>query len=203
MMKKAALLAALPVAALAMGAAAPSCSAPPPGRTVHVPGGTRYLRVTENDIHGDLTLFRADYQDGYVHGTIVPAGNGPVRDLEHFTCINPEVPGHPPCAASRGANDQMLTNDPEDLGTLGQPHTGVNHNVLADFHASGRGPTLRWRTFEHGPHEGFYFTFADGFTLHVIVDHPIHYYDLQLVTQRTTATSITHAVQTTADEDTA
>lgn len=44
-------------------------------------------------------------------------------------------------------------------------------------------------------------TFADGLELYVVLDTPIHLYDLKLVTQLTTSTSISHAVQTAGDTD--
>jgi hypothetical protein len=44
-------------------------------------------------------------------------------------------------------------------------------------------------------------TFADGLELYVVLDTPIHLYDLKLVTQPTTSTSIPHAVQTAGDTD--
>jgi hypothetical protein len=169
-------------------------------RTVHVAGTTHYLTVVENNIHGNLRLFRAYYQDGYVHGVILPSNAGRVTDLEHFTCVNPESHG-PPCAASSTANDALLPGDPESLGTLGQAPTGVNHNVHIDFRAAGIGPTLQWRTYEHRGHTQLSFTFADGFELYVVLDTPIHLYDLKLVTQPTTSTSVSHAVQTAGDTD--
>lgn len=170
-------------------------------RTVHVPGTTPYLHVIENNVHGNLKLFRAYYQDGYVHGSVLPANAGVVTDLEHFTCVNPEIPNHPPCAISRSGNDVLLPGDPEDVGTLGQVPTGVNHNARIDFATSGTGKTLQWRTYEHQAHTQLELHFADGFELYVVLDHPTHLFDIQLSTQPTTPTATTHAIQTVGDTD--
>ena len=196
-MRRALVLLAL-VAAVALLSVPPAEAA---GRTVHVSGLTPFVTVTENDVHGKLTLFRAYYPDGYVHGTIVPAGNVAVRDLEHFTCINPESGGQPPCPISFPANDQLFRGDPESLGTLGQPLTSTNRNRLIDFTTVGSGPTLQWRTYEHGPHTQLEFRFADGYEVYVVLDHPTHLRDVRLVTQRTTPTAVTHAASTPTDED--
>jgi hypothetical protein len=187
------------LAAVLVLVAMTACEKTGPGSaSVHVGAPTHYLTVVENENHGNLMVFRAAYQDGYVHGTILPSGAGAVTHLEHFTCINPENHG-PSCAASSAGNDALLPDDPEDWGTLGQTPTGVNHNVHLDFLAAGDGSTLQWRTFEHRGHTYLEFDFADGFELYVYLDQPYHLYDVKLATQPNTSTNVSYAYFTATD----
>jgi hypothetical protein len=89
-----------------------------------------------------------------------------------------------------------LGTDPEDVGLLGQPATGVHHNVELTFVADGQGSTLQWRTYEHLGHTQLEFEFADGYALYVVLDQPTHLYDVHLATGATDT-----AVFTPADSD--
>jgi hypothetical protein len=189
------------VGLLAAGTVLTGCGPAPESssRTVHASGATPFLTVVENDVHGPLTRFEAYYQDGYVHATSLPRGSS-VTDLEHFTCVNPENHG-PSCAASGSGNDAVLTADPENLGLLGQLPTGANHNRLINFNATGTGKTLQWRTYEHKAHTQLSLLFADGFELYIALDRPTHLDDIHLIKQPTTATAVSHAMQTANDQD--